>query len=127
MFHGVHHAFPQDRYRIAFPPIPGNIFIFVPLIVKPLGAVLSDAYFYNFFGGFVLGYMCYELCHYSFHHTNPTSGIMRDLKLYHMQHHYKFGTVGFGVSSKFWDVVFRTTIPTTEVNKKAKEDKIKEN
>jgi 4-hydroxysphinganine ceramide fatty acyl 2-hydroxylase len=21
--HGIHHAFPQDRYRLAFPPVPG--------------------------------------------------------------------------------------------------------
>jgi len=27
-----------------------------------------------------------------------------------MQHHYKFGTIGFGVSSKFWDVVFGSDI-----------------
>jgi len=27
-----------------------------------------------------------------------------------MQHHYKYGTIGFGVSNKFWDVVFDTQI-----------------
>jgi sterol desaturase/sphingolipid hydroxylase (fatty acid hydroxylase superfamily) len=27
-----------------------------------------------------------------------------------MQHHFKFGTIGFGVSSKFWDIVFGTEI-----------------
>ena len=44
--------------------------------------------------------------------------MLRDMKLYHMQHHYKFGTIGFGVSSKFWDVIFRTDIDMTKTNKK---------
>jgi 4-hydroxysphinganine ceramide fatty acyl 2-hydroxylase len=28
-----------------------------------------------------------------------------------MQHHYKNGDIGYGVSSKFWDYVFGTEIP----------------
>ena len=37
----------------------------------------------------------------------------RDLKVYHMQHHYKFGSIGYGVSNKLWDIVFDTEINTT--------------
>lgn len=28
LIHGIHHAFPQDRYRLVFPPVPGAIIIF---------------------------------------------------------------------------------------------------
>jgi len=46
--HGIHHAFPQDRERIVFPPIPGQLLIFYPFIYSPLRNRLSDEYFYNF-------------------------------------------------------------------------------
>ena len=37
------------------------------------------------------------------------------MKSYHMQHHYKNGTVGFGVSSKLWDVAFGTELTKDKV------------
>lgn len=40
------------------------------------------------------------------------------MKKEHMQHHYKNGTVGFGVTNKFWDTVFDTRV--TEENMKIK-------
>jgi len=112
--HGIHHAFPQDRERIVFPPFPGQLFLFYPLIFAPLKSCMPQEYFYNFFIGVLLGYQAYEMVHYSVHHLNPDEGWLRNMKLYHMQHHYKFGTIGFGVSSKFWDVVFGTDIQVDE-------------
>jgi 4-hydroxysphinganine ceramide fatty acyl 2-hydroxylase len=32
------------------------------------------------------------------------------MKSYHLQHHYRNGTVGFGISMKFWDYVFGTEL-----------------
>jgi len=49
--------------------------------------------------------------HYFFHHFNAKDGsFFKMMKTYHLQHHYKFGTIGYGVSSKIWDVVFDTEI-----------------
>jgi len=42
------------------------------------------------------------------------------MKKEHMQHHYKNGTVGFGVTNKFWDTVFDTKV--TVDNMKMKKD-----
>ena len=42
------------------------------------------------------------------------------MKKEHMQHHYKNGTVGFGVTNKFWDTVFDTKV--TADNMKLKKD-----
>lgn len=39
LVHGIHHAFPSDRYRLVFPPIPGFAVIGC-LVVPPLVAVL---------------------------------------------------------------------------------------
>jgi 4-hydroxysphinganine ceramide fatty acyl 2-hydroxylase len=52
----------------------------------------------------------YDEIHYWIHHSSPQFSYLKDIKLYHMQHHYKFGTIGFGVSNKLWDYVFRTEI-----------------
>jgi len=46
--------------------------------------------------------MLYDEMHYFMHHSSPQAGYNKDMKMYHMQHHYKFGTIGFGVSNKFW-------------------------
>jgi 4-hydroxysphinganine ceramide fatty acyl 2-hydroxylase len=116
--HGIHHAFPQDRYRIVFPPVPGNLFIMYPVVYRGFKALIPAEYFYNFFLGLTVGYLIYEMIHFSLHHISPKSEYMRNLKLYHMQHHYKFGTVGFGVSSKFWDVVFKTEIDMNNKSRK---------
>jgi len=63
------------------------------------------------------GYIGYDMVHYYLHHCNPKSGYWRDLKIYHMQHHYKNGALGFGVSQKFWDIVFGTEIPMPQEKK----------
>jgi 4-hydroxysphinganine ceramide fatty acyl 2-hydroxylase len=73
---------------------------------------------YNFFVGWLIAYVAYEMVHWSVHHLNPKEGYLRNQKLYHMQHHYKFGTTGFGVSSKFWDVIFRTEIQQQDKKQK---------
>jgi 4-hydroxysphinganine ceramide fatty acyl 2-hydroxylase len=59
----------------------------------------------------------YDLTHYFIHHSSPRKGYFKNLKLYHMQHHYRNGLAGYGVSNKFWDIVFRTELDMTEKNK----------
>jgi 4-hydroxysphinganine ceramide fatty acyl 2-hydroxylase len=109
MIHGIHHAFPQDRYRLVFPPVPGYA-ILGSFHYYPWSHIIPEKYFYILFIGWLIGYIAYDEFHYFMHHSNPKSGYMKDMKLYHMQHHYKFGTIGFGVSSKFWDYVFKSDI-----------------
>lgn len=111
MIHGIHHAFPSDRYRLVFPPAPGFIIVGC-LICPPLISVLPPHVFYPFMIGFILGYISYDMIHYYLHHGTSMPEYFRDLKTYHMQHHYKFGQIGYGVSSKLWDIVFDTKIET---------------
>ena len=61
------------------------------------------------------------MIHYYLHHGRMYTEYFKDLKVYHMQHHYKFGSIGYGVSSKFWDLVFDTEInlKNTETIKEA--------
>ena len=58
---------------------------------------------YGLAAGEVFGYVLYDMIHYYIHHATPKDNYFKDLKRYHMLHHYKQGTIGFGVSSKVWD------------------------
>ena len=62
----------------------------------------------------MLGYFAYDLTHYSLHHidTSKHKGTyFHKLQRYHNQHHFGGEELGFGVSSKLWDVIFRTELP----------------
>lgn len=104
--HGIHHTFPQEKLRLVFPIAPGiiimNLFITLPFFSSfsyETAALLT--------GGTFLGYVAYDMLHYMFHHSSP-KGYLKELKMYHMAHHYRDGQVAFGVSNKFWDAVFNT-------------------
>lgn len=107
VFHGVHHDYPSDSKRLVMVPtvsIPlATLFYFLfKLIVGPFNVA-------PFFCGFILGYLFYDMTHYAIHHYNFKSNFWLDLKHHHMLHHYKDMNHGYGVSSKIWDYVFRTT------------------
>lgn len=106
IFHGVHHDYPNDTKRLVMPPS-----VSVPLAV--LFFLLFNAIFGNilvapFFVGFLLGYLFYDIGHYAIHHFNMHTKFWLKIKNHHMRHHYQDGSKGFGVSSPFWDVIFRT-------------------
>ena len=106
MFHGVHHDYPNDTKRLVMPPsvsIPlaiGFFFIFK--------AILGDISVAPFYIGFIGGYLFYDISHYAIHHFNMHSKFWLAIKNHHMRHHYKDPELGFGVSSPFWDLIFRT-------------------
>ena len=35
----------------------------------------------------------------------------KELKRYHLAHHFLDYELGFGITSKFWDNIFNTTLP----------------
>jgi 4-hydroxysphinganine ceramide fatty acyl 2-hydroxylase len=60
--------------------------------------------------GAIFGYVCYDMCHYFLHHGKPPIEYLRELKTYHLNHHYKNWELGFGITTKFWDRVFGTEL-----------------
>ncbi len=107
LLHGVHHAYPRDSKRLVMVPV-----ISIPLAFSfyfLFKLILGQAYVAPFFVGFVIGYLFYDMTHYALHHANFRSKFWLDLKQHHMIHHYTDPDNGFGVSSKFWDLVYRTT------------------
>lgn len=107
LLHGVHHDWPNDRFRLVLPPS-----VSLPLAVL-FGAgwwVLMGSWFWYFHGGFLLGYMVYDLTHYYLHHGKIRRRWLRKLQGHHMSHHFnkRYQQRRFGVSSPLWDIVFRT-------------------
>jgi len=106
IFHGVHHDYPKDKMRLVMPPS-----VSIPLafgFYALFSALVSEAYLYAVFPGFVTGYLCYDMIHYAVHHVNINNGIWLKIKKHHMLHHYSDASKGYGVSSSFWDKVFRS-------------------
>jgi sterol desaturase/sphingolipid hydroxylase (fatty acid hydroxylase superfamily) len=111
LFHGVHHAQPQDKTRLVMPfpvTIPMAL-VFYGLFTLVLGVLLKAAQWVNpMAAGFMVGYLIYDLTHYATHHFRMRHGYARYIKRYHMAHHYKSPDTRFGVSSPLWDWVFGT-------------------
>ncbi|KAF3398559.1 Ceramide very long chain fatty acid hydroxylase SCS7 [Penicillium rolfsii] len=111
LLHGIHHYLPMDRYRLVMPP---TLFV---ILAAPFWKLAHTVFFYNWFAavqvfcGGVFGYICYDLTHYFLHHRNLPL-YYKELKKYHLQHHYADFENGFGVTSRFWDRVFGTELET---------------
>ncbi|TFK71889.1 oxidoreductase [Pluteus cervinus] len=108
MLHGIHHYLPMDRLRLVMPP---PLFMALSLPFTQLGHVLFPSAVAN---GIVSGaytfYILYDCMHYALHHSRLPA-YMREMKKYHLAHHYKNFELGFGVTSKVWDIVFNTLLP----------------
>ncbi len=111
LFHGIHHAQPQVKTRLVMPPvlsIPMSAIFY--LLFWGVGSIIPGAQAWSgaLFGGFLTGYLLYDLTHYATHHVPMRKGYFKYLKRYHNQHHYKTPDDRFGVSSPLWDMIFGT-------------------
>jgi dihydroceramide fatty acyl 2-hydroxylase len=104
--HGIHHLDPNDPSRLVFPPLAAaglGLILYASLeLLLPTGTALA------LFGGLILGYLAYDLSHYLSHHHKTDLAWLHFLKRYHLAHHHRDHDARFGVSSPFWDLVFRT-------------------
>lgn len=110
LLHGIHHYLPMDKYRLVMPP---TLFV---VLATPFWKFAHTIIFWNWYcataaycGG-IVGYVLYDMTHYFLHHENLPLWY-KQLKKYHLQHHYFDYELGFGVTSKFWDDIFGTTLP----------------
>ncbi len=104
--HGHHHVWPDDVRRVAASPVQ---FLSLALLFWGVfSSALTRVEAMATFAGFVLAYLAYEVVHYTVHHGRSRNRVISWLRRYHMQHHYSSPERRFGVSSPFWDHVFRT-------------------
>lgn len=109
LLHGIHHYLPMDKYRLVMPP---TLFV---VLAAPFWKLAHFIFSYSWYAatavycGGVFGYICYDLTHYFLHHENLPLWY-KQLKKYHLQHHFLDYELGFGVTSRFWDDIFGTAL-----------------
>ncbi|KAI9834193.1 MAG: fatty acid alpha-hydroxylase [Thelocarpon superellum] len=109
VLHGIHHYLPMDKLRLVMPPT-----LFIVLAI-PFWKLAHFVFSYSWhaataaFCGGIFGYICYDLTHYFLHHRQLPA-FYRELKRYHLQHHFADYENGFGVTSRFWDRIFGTEL-----------------
>lgn len=119
IFHGIHHDYPCDRLRLVMPPsvsipLATAFFLFFNFLF------VGDTIF-PFFGGFLTGYLVYDMFHYMIHHVQIKGRLWNALKTHHLKHHYVDDERGFGVSSKLWDLIIRTDFKEEKKSKSPSE------
>lgn len=106
LFHGVHHQYPNDKKRLVMPI---TLSLLIAIVLYVLFWALFDEWVWAFWGGFGLGYLAYDMTHYSIHHfKHPKTKWLKRVWKSHIDHHYRDSNKGYGVSSPFWDRVFGT-------------------
>ncbi|CAL9113816.1 dihydroceramide fatty acyl 2-hydroxylase FAH1 [Musa acuminata AAA Group] len=110
LLHGCHHKHPMDGLRLVFPPAATAI-LCVPFwnVVKLIATPSTTP---ALFGGGLFGYVMYDCTHYYLHHGQPSKDPAKNLKRYHLNHHFRIQNKGFGITSSIWDIVFGTLPPT---------------
>ncbi|KZT41601.1 oxidoreductase [Sistotremastrum suecicum HHB10207 ss-3] len=96
MMHGIHHFLPMDRLRLVMPP-PMLIILSLPIATLAhliLGAPIAN----GVISGAFAFYIIYDCLHYALHHSKLPA-YLRDMKKYHLAHHYMNHELGFGVTS----------------------------
>lgn len=105
-WHEVHHARPAAL--IGTPTILSTTLI-IFLVFTPaflLGDLLRASALTL---GLTGGYLFYTITHHAAHHWPARHSWLRKRKIWHARHHHADGnSVCFGVSTSFWDVVFRS-------------------
>lgn len=106
LFHGVHHQFPNDKERLVMP-VALSLFIAVVMFLVFYG--IFNQHVWGFYTGFAVGYLGYDMTHYSIHHVRiPQNTWLKKLWRHHLDHHFRDANKAYGVSSPLWDHVFRT-------------------
>jgi cyclopropane-fatty-acyl-phospholipid synthase len=118
-WHAEHHRRP--RALIGTPTILSAALI-AALVFLP-AVVLSDlwrACALTF--GLLTGYLVYAIVHHATHHWHADNAWLRHVKRHHALHHSPIATPGrYGVSSAFWDFVFRTNGRSDSVRRRMAE------
>ena len=101
--HQIHHD--KDKSLIAMP------WVITPIVMVGLwyfSAIVAQLpFFASLQAGWLIGFVFYSLVHHSHHHWNIQYGWFRRLKAYHRIHHH-FPEYNYGVTLRFWDIVFHT-------------------
>jgi len=105
--HGNHHDDPNDPLRGVMPIAPAILYLSIIYLIFYL--IIPHFYLKVFFGGFLVGYLCYDGIHYYTHHGKPKNKIGKYLRKVHLVHHVHDDSM-FGISSPLWDIILGTYV-----------------
>jgi 4-hydroxysphinganine ceramide fatty acyl 2-hydroxylase len=112
--HWEHHERPFDGAHVS-----GKLSDLIPLFVfaAPMSFIFPAYTAPILLAGVTQGYVAEQWLHHAMHFCNFRNGYFRAVKRYHLYHHSPRGIEqGFGVSSWFWDIVFKTEFPPAVQN-----------
>jgi len=103
--HQIHHDHPSD-------PDAERSSLSTPLLASPVGflliKILGIADGSAMFAGLLSGYLVFIAVHFAVHRWPVGPGAwLYPAKLRHLAHH-RFENCNYGVTTSFWDIVFRT-------------------
>ncbi len=103
--HQLHHDHPND-------PDAERSSLSTPLLAFPIGFLLIGAAGVKdgsaIFAGLLLGYLAFIVVHYAVHRWPiGRNSWLYSAKMRHLTHH-RFENCNYGVTTSFWDIVFRT-------------------
>jgi sterol desaturase/sphingolipid hydroxylase (fatty acid hydroxylase superfamily) len=106
--HDVHH---HDQLALVGTPTWFSLLVFLVLVTMPALLVTPVEVAASFTGGMMLGYLWYVTAHYGMHHWKiKSSSYLGRLRRRHALHHHFDDLGNFGVTSGFWDHIFRTNL-----------------
>ncbi len=107
VIHGCHHVDPRDPLRNVMP-LSASVPYAAAMAV--LADLLIDRADWLLVGGFgALGYITYDLGHWTFHQRRSRNRLFRHLQRHHWRHHAT-GAGNYAVTAPFWDWIFHTAI-----------------
>ncbi len=109
--HWVHHERPSDALHIS-----GELKDLLPLfaVAVPVSFIFPLYTAPILLAGVVQSYVAEEWIHHCIHFYSFQNSYFRYVKKHHLYHHTSQGMkMGYGITSGFWDIVFRTRFPAT--------------
>jgi sterol desaturase/sphingolipid hydroxylase (fatty acid hydroxylase superfamily) len=104
-WHAAHHARPM---ALISAPTVLTAALFIALVFLPLLACGNAADAWAVTLGAVAGYLHYSVVHHATHHWRTRGVWFRERKRWHALHHHAAGGRHYGVTTSFWDRVFKT-------------------
>lgn len=108
----MHHEHHVHETASTGTPIWASLAALIGFVSLPLWFVGGPMITSAVTAGLMTGYLWYVSTHHAIHHWHPANGShLYALKRRHAPHHHIDGDVNFGVTTGFWDPVFRTDLP----------------
>jgi sterol desaturase/sphingolipid hydroxylase (fatty acid hydroxylase superfamily) len=101
--HLYHHRHPEDIFTPPTAWVPLALLIFLAhWLLFGIDVALPLSL------GSVMGFLRYEWLHWRIHFREPRNAFETRIRAHHLAHHYRRANSCFGVTTPFWDRVFKT-------------------